>query len=278
MPAAANMAIRIRGVHVGWPGVVTVSADGGKPQRIGADGRATLALGKGKLPAEPPVLTFARGDEGTWFVPERAELVVLSAGGKAHRVAWWRPQMPALRLRWCAPVELARASAKFAGKETALGGRWPGRFGAKGVWIPRVSRGGADRGGYRVAVGSGKAFVWPSGVADARVLAAGKGAAKAAPATCWFGPDEVALTVEPPDGKPYRLTLYVLDFDRNGRAMNIVVRDEITTLDRQNVSVAETAKGAYLTWVVTGPVSVKLSKAAGFNVVLSGVFIDPAGP
>ena len=87
--------------------------------------------------------------------------------------------------------------------------------------------------------------------------------------------------VTPPHEQPYQLTVYLLDFDRNGRAIEAIVEDDFGTfVDRQKATVEETARGVYLTWTVTGAVTMTLRKLAGFNVVASGVFIDspPTAP
>ena len=84
------------------------------------------------------------------------------------------------------------------------------------------------------------------------------------------------LRVAPPDAAPYRLTLYVLDHNRNRRAMDVVLSDDFAQLDARPIAVQETDGGVYLSWQVTGPVNIELKKTAGFNAVLSGVFVDSA--
>jgi uncharacterized protein (DUF2147 family) len=93
--------------------------------------------------------------------------------------------------------------------------------------------------------------------------------------TCWFANDQLRLRITAPTAEPYRLSLYVMDFDRNGRAAHVTLSDEFAPLTATDVSAADAANGVYLTWTVRGNVYVALEKTAGFNVVLSGVFIDP---
>ena len=98
----------------------------------------------------------------------------------------------------------------------------------------------------------------------------------ALPAACWYNADALAVRVVPWQPAPYRLTLYLLDYDRNGREMAITfVSDDIDKLDTRRVTKQETAAGVYLTWTVTGPVRVGLKKLAGHSAALSGIFIDP---
>ena len=49
-------------------------------------------------------------------------------------------------------------------------------------------------------------------------------------ATCWFGNDAVFCVLTPPDAQPYRVSLYVLDYDRNGRANRIELSDDARVL------------------------------------------------
>jgi hypothetical protein len=92
----------------------------------------------------------------------------------------------------------------------------------------------------------------------------------------WCSPELVVDNVTPPGTNPYRLASCALDYDRNGRALEVSLADDLAPLDSRRVSIAETAGGIYLRWTVTGPINVAVRKPAGFNVVLSGVFVDGA--
>ncbi len=87
----------------------------------------------------------------------------------------------------------------------------------------------------------------------------------------------VGKGAEPPDEQPYRLSLYLLDYDRHGREMEAALAAAMETLDTQNVSREESATGAWLAWAVTGAVTVEVRRKTGMNAVASGLFIDPAG-
>ena len=121
----------------------------------------------------------------------------------------------------------------------------------------------------------GAAYAWDTGTSDPRALESPGAGVTARKATCWFGDEAVSCVLTPPDAQPYRLSLYVLDYDRNGRANRIELSDEERVLATSEASVQENAQGIYLSWDGSGPVRVKLTKKAGFNATLSGVFIDP---
>ena len=139
--------IRLEGVHVGDDGRIVARADnrvlGALPaselgpmcQGYGdtssdAYPRSVacfhLPLADGTLPQDAPVLELVRGDEGTWFVSETAEMLVEKEDGTILRVARWAPDeagnsasgradtsldrpfglFMTMPLAWCGPAEI----------------------------------------------------------------------------------------------------------------------------------------------------------------------------
>ena len=139
--------IRLEGVHVGEEGNIIARTDtgilGSLPKRqsgpmcLGYPDTSSdeyprsskcfhLPLEDGELPEIPPVLQLIRGDEGTWFVCESAELLVEEEDGRILRVAQWVPDCTSgshpgspetdcaqpfgifmsMPLVWCKPVEV----------------------------------------------------------------------------------------------------------------------------------------------------------------------------
>ena len=228
-------------------------------------------------------MTLVAADEGTWFVPERIEVLAPLPNGSAQRLATWQlgmavaPESTAVRLglplAWSV-ADLPAAAARFEARDAQSAGHWKTRVGSRGAWIPGIvgdtlakwsACGSPQRRSLPVA---GVRWVWtPESLQHPQE--------SAAQPTCWFADDGLSLRVVPPDAEPYRLTLYVLDYDRNGRAVEIVLSDEFASLSTEQVSAEETAGGIYLTWTASGTVNVELKKTAGYNTVLSGVFVDP---
>ncbi|HEY0454953.1 MAG TPA: hypothetical protein VGE41_01160, partial [Verrucomicrobiae bacterium] len=93
-------------------------------------------------------------------------------------------------------------------------------------------------------------------------------------ASCWWDWNAIDFHLTPPDSQPYKLTLYILDYDRAGRSMDIKVIESLAAQDGQGVSITETAGGVYVTWTVVGPVEIKVSNVSGDNAVVSGIFVD----
>ena len=272
--------LRVAGTHLGLKGNVLVSFDG-KP--IARSLREIQAFAVNWPADRRPEVTLTSGDEAIWYVPREIKLVAKLTDGRMLKVARWTPARPAQKLDdwgtqrfvlgWIEPEEVAPSTARFAARDAQRGGSWHEKFGAKAAWIPRLQT--DDQNGFRLRA-VGNPYAWINSTEDARVLQSPGDSSAARPATCWFG-NEVQLSVVPPDSKPYRLTVYLLDFDRDGRAMEASLRDGMgIELDRQKATVEETAAGVYLTWRATGPLQLDLTKTAGFNAVVSGVFVDPA--
>ncbi|MGA2662196.1 MAG: hypothetical protein ABSH34_32350 [Verrucomicrobiota bacterium] len=279
--------IKVRGTHLGAPGKVTVSRDesllGALPEGENGFG---WPIPVGGLASEPPVVSLTCGDEGTWFLVEAIDFLVQQPDGKWVYAASWTPSEPVVssgkdgawtyRLHWRQPEELVPSTARYEGRDSKTAGAWKGKYGVCAAWIANVN-GMEPQNGYRLQV-DGAAFAWDSAALDARALEPPGAGMAARQATCWFGTDAVCCVVTPPDAKPYRVSIYLFDYDRNGRANRIQVSDEARVLDSCEISAQQNGQGTYISWTVTGPVRVKLTKKAGFNVTLSGVLIDPCNP
>lgn len=274
--------VRVTGLHAGTAKGRAVAYLGS--QRLGdlVDGPNRFVVDRAPAGSDAAslFLRIRSGDEGTWYAVERAELL-MEAGGCAWRVADWRcetgradsagPYETDLQLVRIAPEALVRSTARFVASDSAIGGNWVGRFGAVASLLAGDSP--AARNGFGLTVKRGEPCIWAESTPDTRALTIANGSAHRA--ACWFEDSQVILSITPTDNRPYRLTLYVLDYDRNGRSEEIAIADESGIIDIRAVPREETARGVYLSWRVTGPVAAQIRKMAGYNVVLSGVFVDP---
>ena len=109
------MSLKIRGVQAGEAGTVRVFLNGFAVGEAGKTGEAEFPIACGPAvgvctgaAARPPEVALQRGDEGTWFVPEKAEMAAVFAGGRRVTVAEWTigetaggsPEDVRLSLRW----------------------------------------------------------------------------------------------------------------------------------------------------------------------------------
>ena len=171
------------------------------------------------------------------------------------------------------PSETKRPVTTDKGLHDAVtGGAWAGKYGALAAWLAGHKIEPAN--GFTLTSAAG-GYDWGNAEADARVLAQPAGSTGPKKAVCWTEANQFTIKVGAPDSRRYRLSVYVLDYDKNGRSLEITVKSRDRKLhDRQTATVAETAKGVYLSWEVTGPATITVSKAAGFNAVVSGIFVD----
>ncbi|HVL11607.1 MAG TPA: hypothetical protein VM529_03530 [Gemmata sp.] len=108
--------------------------------------------------------------------------------------------------------------------------------------------------------------VWAPNTGDKRAV---RVTDKSAIAACRYMADKFAFTVQ----KTGLLSLYFLDWDRNGREqlVEIVDLNTLEVLDAQTVASFE--NGAMLQWETTRSVGVRITKTKGTNGVISAVLL-----
>jgi hypothetical protein len=278
------------GRHLGPIGEVNVLVDGDSIGRLDSSGKLLplpeyvsllpTRMLKGDSPKQSR-LHLVTGDEGTWYLPSRVELVARGNGDRYWTIGEWEHKdgwLPSssrhnlqLRIRSCPmrPFQPAQATLLERSYGTrAASGSWA-------TWLPMVYETSPQH-GFELQVERGNTFKWADHTTDERVPeppafmgTAGK------PATCWFDAEQVKLQIVPPGGSLYRLGLYLLDYDRQNRTTETRLVQQDKTIDSQTITAEEAAKGTLLTWRVSGPVQIEVINKGGANTVVSGVFIDP---
>jgi hypothetical protein len=125
-----------------------------------------------------------------------------------------------------------------------------------------------------VTFSGGSEWTWAGDLNETRVLQRPTGTGRTA--STWYSATSFSTTIAIPAGSAYRIAVYGLDLDALGRAQTIEVLDAATgaLLDRRSVS--GFSGGQYWVWRVTRPVVLRVTRDAGANAVISGVFLDPA--
>ena len=157
------------------------------------------------------------------------------------------------------------------------GGDWVGRFGKTAAWLAGAGDLKMEQNGFRMDTDAG-VHIWAvnANASDDRVLLSSNQTAAVRRAACWTAAERINLCVWAPDAKPYRLSVYLLDYDRCGRTHQVALHGANgTLLDTQIAEATATAKGVYLSWTVTGSVELEVTKTTGLNAAASAVFVDP---
>ncbi len=80
------------------------------------------------------------------------------------------------------------------------------------------------------------------------------------------------------DGLVHSVALYLLDWDNNGRSEQINVVSAATGANLATQTVSNFGGGVYVVFSVRGNVQFQFTKIAGFNAVLSGIFLGGEPP
>ena len=182
---------------------------------------------------------------------------------------------PAKPLAFGSPAQ--PSTAAFAARDATTAGKWRGTYGGTAAWLAGHPPTAPE--GYSLRLSQGTTYVWGKDDQTARVLELPPGAAGSKLAACWTAGDEFDLRLKSPKrSDSYKLTVYLMDYDNvryPARAMEVSLRArDGKVLDTQRATKEETAAGIYLTWKVSGAVTIHARKTEGFNAAVSGVFVD----
>jgi hypothetical protein len=115
-------------------------------------------------------------------------------------------------------------------------------------------------------------YTWTSSTTAIRALenlsSTGRSAGRWAAATDFF------VDINFTDQAVHQIAIYCLDWNETGRAETISVLNAATNAVLDTRSVSSFTKGVYVLWNVTGHVKLQITKTAGNNAVISGVFLN----
>jgi hypothetical protein len=160
------------------------------------------------------------------------------------------------------------STAQFLGSDTTTGGSWVGGYGGDGY---RVIGGTTSYPSYAAVKPTGASnWTWAASTNDARALQKSSTASSRAAASLFA--KQFTLNLSFNDGQSHTFSLYAVDWDSTKRSERIDIVDPSsgTILDSQTISSFH--NGVYLTWTVSGDVQVKVTRLAGANAVVSGIF------
>jgi hypothetical protein len=155
--------------------------------------------------------------------------------------------------------------------DTTTQGTWLGRYGTQGYCAPEI---GTTLYDFTAIIPSGDLlYTWSASTTDPRALQLAAGTGRTA--ACWYSGISFSVVVNLSDGKQYLLSLYCVDWDSQSRSQQVEILDP-----KGNLLGSETLSGfsggTWLQWPISGSVTIKVTKLAGPNAVLSGIFLDAA--
>lgn len=115
--------------------------------------------------------------------------------------------------------------------------------------------------------------IWASSTTDARGLEKGSNPA-ARIAGVWYGANSFTIDLKITDGTFHHIALYCVDWDTTSRRQTVEVLDPGgAILDTQTLT-SSFHDGVYLVWSVAGHVKLRVTRTAGANAVMSGLFFN----
>ena len=154
-------------------------------------------------------------------------------------------------------------------KDSGTKGGWIGSYGTQGYDIPDE---GMSLPAYAsIAVSGATTTEWADTTSNLSGLREpdGEGAAVAA----WTG-STFTIMVNLGDGQAHDLALYAVDWTNSGRSEQIQVINPATGAVLDTETLGSFTGGAYLQWVVSGDVEIKVTSLVSASAVVSGLFLD----
>lgn len=165
-------------------------------------------------------------------------------------------------------------TAQFLTTDAATQGNWQGVYGSDGAI---VINDGANIPAYATLTATGpNAYTWVASTTAIQALAKMSGSGRIA--ATWFSNTGFSMDLNMTDGSSHKLAIYCLDWDGAGsRGQKIDVLDAQTGAVLDSRTVGSFANGVYLVWNLSGHVRIQVTRTAGANAVISGLFWGGAG-
>lgn len=164
------------------------------------------------------------------------------------------------------------ASATFVKTDATTQGTWKGAYGADGAQL--VGDSPTLPGYVQVTPSGNSSYTWTDSSTDVRALQRISSTDRIASA--WYQDGSFTVDLNLTDGQTHRAAMYFLDWDQSGRTQTVEILDAGSGAVLNAQTLSGFGAGKYLVWDLKGSVRVRLTKVAGFNAVLNGLFFGPA--
>lgn len=174
------------------------------------------------------------------------------------------------------PPISVNTTASFVGRDSSTSGSWRGTYGTVGgVAYPSGSISPPSVRYVQIAASQNSPLAWADSTTDSRALQESSGTNRFAAG--WYSTNSFFFYLAFANASVHQVSFYFLDFDRQARQQRLEFFDDDTgeLLGAETISNFE--EGVYSSWNLRGNVRVKVTRLAGPNCVLSGLFFDPQG-
>jgi hypothetical protein len=165
----------------------------------------------------------------------------------------------------------ATNSVAFVTLDTTTEGSWQGTYGANAYYLVGSNTWLSYA---QVAVNGASTYTWAPATSDPRALQMPGGSGRVA--NTWFATGSFSFAVNLTDGNTHQVAIYAMDYDNLGRSERVDILDGSTGAILDSRTISGFVNGQYLTWNVTGNVTIRVTHISGVNAVVSGLFFDPA--
>ena len=163
-------------------------------------------------------------------------------------------------------------AATFVKTDTMTKGNWIGAYGSDGYTVVSHIESIPSYGG---AVPSGKEdYLWTASTTDTRALQKVDSSDRIA--SVWYAPDSFNIDFNFTDANAHRVALYLMDWDGSGRAERLEVINPSNNTVLNTTDVSNFGQGKYVVFDLKGKTRIHVSRTAGPNVIVEGVFFDAA--
>ena len=164
------------------------------------------------------------------------------------------------------------STASFLEQDATTQGSWIDTYGAQGY---DVIRGAVSLPSYATVTPSGNTTLTSAAQTDRPRALQVPGRVNSI-ASGWYAPDSFTVRVNLTDGQQHDLDLYFLDWMRLSRVEQVQISDAITGGRCSTPRVISSfGEGVYLDYIVSGNILITITKEAGPNATLNGLFFDP---
>jgi hypothetical protein len=172
------------------------------------------------------------------------------------------------------PAATAAPTAVFVSTDSTTLGSWKGRYGADGATIVADS---VRNPTYAQTTTSGAStWIWAQSITNGKALM--KAASSDRIASCWYAPSSFTIDVNMTDANRHRIAFYFIDWSAAGRSQTIDVLNAATGAVLNTRTLSSFTAGQYLIWDITGHVRFRLTRRAGPNAIVNGMFFGGAAP